>query len=124
MRAFIGRLTHPEPGFDVNRASQTPDTDHGFFVPPIKVSFGPFRLLPMQLLFLEGEKPLPFGIRALEILPALLEHRGELISEQDLMARLWPKVLVEPANLTVHMSALRDGCARHRLIVDPGLAAT
>ncbi|MGY3607498.1 hypothetical protein [Bradyrhizobium sp. Leo121] len=120
MRAAIGRLTHPEPGFDANCASQTPDTDRGFFVPPTKVSFGPFRLLPMQLLFLKGEKPLPFGFRAWEILLALLERRGELLSEQDLMARLWPKAFVEP----VHMSALRDDCAGHRLIVNPGIAST
>jgi hypothetical protein len=66
MRAFIGRLAHPEPGFDVNYATQSPDTDKAFFVPPTKVSFGPFRLLPTQLLLLEGEKPVPLGSRALE----------------------------------------------------------
>src|SRR5205807_1177211 len=38
MRAFIGRLAHPEPGFDVNDATQSPDTDKAFFVPPTKVS--------------------------------------------------------------------------------------
>ena len=56
MRAFIGRFAHPEAGFDVNYATQSPDTDKAFFVPPTKVSFGPFRLLPTQLLLLEGEK--------------------------------------------------------------------
>ena len=57
MRAFIGRLAHPEPGFDVNHAAQSSDTDKAFFVPPTKVSFGPFRLLPTQLLLLEGDEP-------------------------------------------------------------------
>jgi hypothetical protein len=46
MRAFIERLAHAEPGFDVNHAAQGSDTDKAFFVPPTKVSFGPFRLLP------------------------------------------------------------------------------
>jgi hypothetical protein len=57
MCAFIGRLAHPEPGFDVNHAAQSSDTDKAFFVPPTKVSFGPFRLLSMQFLLLEGDEP-------------------------------------------------------------------
>ncbi len=56
MRASIGRLAHAEPGFDVDHSAQSSNTDKVFFVPPTKVSFGPFRLLPTQLL-LEGEKP-------------------------------------------------------------------
>jgi DNA-binding winged helix-turn-helix (wHTH) protein len=74
---------------------------------------------------LEGDKPVSLGSRALELLIALLERRGELVSKQDLMARVWPNVFVEPANLTVHMSALRrvlrDGKDGHRFIVNiPG----
>ena len=57
MRAFIGRLAHAEPGFDVNHAAQSSDTDKAFFVPPTKVSFGPFRLLPTQFLLLKGDEP-------------------------------------------------------------------
>ena len=57
MRAFIGRLADAEPGFDVNRAAQSSDTGKAFFVPPTKVSFGPFRLLPTQFLLLEGDEP-------------------------------------------------------------------
>ena len=57
MRAFIRRLAHAEPGFDVNRAAQSSDTGKAFFVPPTKVSFGPFRLLPTQFLWLEGDEP-------------------------------------------------------------------
>jgi hypothetical protein len=57
MRALIRRLAHPEPGFDVNHAAQGSDTDKAFFVPPTKVSFGPFRLLATQFLLLEGDEP-------------------------------------------------------------------
>ncbi|WFU82439.1 transcriptional regulator [Bradyrhizobium sp. CIAT3101] len=90
-----------------------------------KVLFGPFCLLPTQFLLREGDRPVPLGSRALEILIALLERRGELVSNQDLMARVWPNVFVEPANLTVHISALRralrDGRDGHRFIVNiPG----
>ena len=92
---------------------------------PTEILFGSYRLFPAQFLLLEGEKPVPLGSRALEILIALLEHPGELISKQDLMARVWPNIFVEPANLTVHISALRrtlrDGQNGNRFIINiPG----
>jgi DNA-binding winged helix-turn-helix (wHTH) protein len=92
---------------------------------PTEVSFGPFRLFPTQFLLLEGDKPVFVGSRALEILTVLLERPGALISKQELMARVWPNVFVEPNNLTVHMSALRrtlrDGRNGNRFIVNvPG----
>ena len=123
----------PEPGVDARPSIQDPDAGKPFLekrngsaaAVPAKVSFGPFCLLPTQFLLREGDKPVPIGSRALEILIALLERRGELVSKQDLMARVWPKVFVEPANLTVHMSALRralrDGRDGNRFIVNiPG----
>ena len=124
---------HPEPRREVRRAFQTQDTAKAFFekrpeparAVPTEISFGPFRLLPSQFLLLEGEKPLPLGSRALEILIVLLERPGELVSKQELMARVWPNTFVEPANLTVHISALRrtlrDGRDGNRFIINiPG----
>jgi len=92
---------------------------------PTEFLFGPFRLLPARFLLLEGDKPVRLGSRALEILVALLERPGELVSKQDLMARVWPNIFVESANLTVHMSALRrtlrDGRDGNRFIINiPG----
>src|ERR1700739_3538362 len=92
MREFFGRLAYPESRFDVEDAVQRRDMDNAFFekrtesadVPPTKVSFGPFCLLPTQFLLLEGDKPVPLGSRALEMLIALLERRGELVSKQEL----------------------------------------
>jgi DNA-binding winged helix-turn-helix (wHTH) protein len=116
--------------FGARRRVQSPHTD------PLKpskptdaatreVSFGPFRLLPGQFLLLEGDKPVPLGSRALEILIVLLERPGELVSKQELMARVWPNIFVEPANLTVHISALRralrDGRDGNRFVINiPG----
>ena len=128
MRASIGRLAHPESGFDVEHAVQR--QDNAFFekrtesahAAPAKVSFGTFCLLPTQFLLLEGGSPVPLGSRALEILTALLERRGELVSRRDLTARVWPNLFVDPSNLTVHMSALRralrDGRDGRRFIVN------
>jgi DNA-binding winged helix-turn-helix (wHTH) protein len=123
----------PEPGPDLRGALQSADTDkprvekrsEPASAVQTEVSFWPFRLLPTQFLLLEGDEPVPLGSRALQILIVLLERRGELVSKQELMARVWPDVFVEPANLTVHISALRrmlrDGRDGNRFIINiPG----
>jgi DNA-binding winged helix-turn-helix (wHTH) protein len=123
----------PEPGLDLRRTVQSPDADKPLLekrieppsATPTEVSFGPFRLLPAQFLLLEGDNPVPLGSRALQILIVLLERPGELVSKQELMARVWPNVFVEPANITVHISALRrmlrDGRDGNRFIINiPG----
>ena len=87
-----------------------------------EISFGPFRLLPAQFLLLEGDKPVLLGSRALHILMVLLERPGELVTRQELMARVWPNLCVEPATLTVHISALRralrDGRDGNRFMIN------
>jgi DNA-binding winged helix-turn-helix (wHTH) protein len=128
----VARL-HREPEFDARRDLQSLDTDQPLFgkgthpaaPAPSEIVFGPFRLLPTRFLLLEGSRAVPLGSRALEILIALLEHPGELVSKQKLMARVWPNIFVQPANLTVHISALRrmlrDGRDGNRFIINiPG----
>jgi DNA-binding winged helix-turn-helix (wHTH) protein len=124
---------HREPGLDARHDVQIADVDKPCFekrteptdAAPTEISFGPFRLLPTQFLLLEGHTPVRLGSRALEILIVLLERPGELVSKQELMARVWPNIFVEPANLTVHISALRrmlrDGRDGNRFIINiPG----
>jgi predicted ATPase/DNA-binding winged helix-turn-helix (wHTH) protein len=77
-------------------------------------AFGPFRLLATQRLLLEGEKPLRLGSRALDILIALVERPGELLTKKELMARVWPDTVVEESNLKVHIAALRRTLADGR----------
>jgi len=69
--------------------------------------FGPFRVSPRTRLLLKGDKPVQLGSRALDILLALLEHPGELVSNETLVARVWPSTVVVPSNLTVQVTALR-----------------
>jgi predicted ATPase/DNA-binding winged helix-turn-helix (wHTH) protein len=89
------------------------------------ILFGPFRLLPAQRLLLEGNTPVKLGSRALELLIALVEQPGELVSKNALMARVWPDTTVVEANLSVHIAALRhalrDGQGANRYLVNmPG----
>jgi DNA-binding winged helix-turn-helix (wHTH) protein len=71
------------------------------------LAFGPFRLCPSQRLLFEGGRPLRLGSRAFEILIALLERDGEVISKRDLIARAWGSVSVAEANLKTQVAALR-----------------
>ncbi|MBK5511436.1 ATP-binding protein [Pseudomonas sp. TH15] len=85
------------------------------------IGFGPYRIYPGQRLVLEGDQPLRLGRRAMDILLILLEHAGNVVSKQQLIAQVWPKSVVEDINLRVHMAALRkalgDGQAGQRYIV-------
>jgi predicted ATPase/DNA-binding winged helix-turn-helix (wHTH) protein len=85
------------------------------------VHFGPYRIYPGQRLILEADRPLRLGRRSMDILLILLEHAGDVVSKQQLIARVWPKSVVEDTNLRVHMAALRkalgDGQAGQRYIV-------
>jgi TolB-like protein len=78
-----------------------------------EISFGQFRLdLGRRELRRDGE-PVPIHRRALGILCALAEAKGEIVSRDELMARLWPGRIVEEGNLHVHVSALRKALDEH-----------
>jgi len=74
---------------------------------PRQFAFGPFRLLPAQQLLLEGDSPVRLGGRARDLLFALLEQAGQVITKEALNARLWPNIAVEEGTLRVHVAALR-----------------
>ena len=70
-------------------------------------AFGPFRLFVAERLLEKGDEKLTVGGRALDLLVALVERAGEVVSHKELTARVWPDVTVEEANLRVHIAALR-----------------
>jgi predicted ATPase/DNA-binding winged helix-turn-helix (wHTH) protein len=85
-------------------------------------SFGPFRLLAATRLLLKDGQPVPLGSRALDILNALVEQAGKVICRRDLIARVWPGLVVEDANLRIHIASLRkvlgDGLEGARYIAN------
>ena len=88
-------------------------------------SFGRFRLLPGEQILLEDEKPVRLGSRALDILTMLVKHAGELVSRDELTARVWPDTFVEESSLRVYIAGLRralgDGHAGNRYVANiPG----
>src|SRR5262249_6928200 len=58
-------------------------------------------------------QPVRLHPRALGILCVLAEAKGEVVSKDELMTRLWPGRIVEEGNLHVHVSALRKSLDEH-----------
>src|SRR5580692_10838975 len=71
------------------------------------LSFGPFSLFAAERLLKKGDEPVPLGGRALDILIALAERPGEVVTRKELISTVWPDVTVEEANLRFQMAALR-----------------
>lgn len=70
-------------------------------------AFGPFVLVPKRQSLTQNNLPVRIGNRSLDILTALVERPGELVSKQELIARAWPDTFVEEGNLKVNVAALR-----------------
>ena len=51
--------------------------------------------------------PVAIGSRALDILVALIERRGDIVSKEEILAAGWPQTVVAEGNLFVQISALR-----------------
>jgi DNA-binding winged helix-turn-helix (wHTH) protein len=93
--------------------------------PERALAFGPFRLLSARRLLLQDDQPVRLGSRALEILIALVERPGELVTKAELMARAWPSTFVEEGNLKVQVAGLRRALGDSRgsdryLVTVPG----
>ena len=79
------------------------------YKPPLR--FGDFRLDRRGGLSRRHENgrwgEVKLGSRALNVLTALVERHGELVTKQALMDAAWPGVAVEESNLAVQISTLR-----------------
>jgi TolB-like protein/DNA-binding winged helix-turn-helix (wHTH) protein len=69
--------------------------------------FGSFELDPAGRILLRDGAPVMLGRRGIALLEALLDADGRPVSKQELLAHAWPGVLVEEANLSVQIAALR-----------------
>jgi DNA-binding winged helix-turn-helix (wHTH) protein/tetratricopeptide (TPR) repeat protein len=69
--------------------------------------FGPYRFDPRKRVLWRGSDLVRLPPKAADILLALLEQQGDLVTKEDLLRRVWPETFVEEANLSVNVSALR-----------------
>ena len=71
------------------------------------VQFGPFRLDLVRRQLTRDGAPVRLGARSMDILCVLAAAKGELVTKDQLMARIWPGNIVEENAIQVHVSALR-----------------
>ena len=69
--------------------------------------FGPFELRPCDYLLTRDGTPVHLNPKAFDALKLLIEHRGHVVDKGTLIASLWPDTIVEEANLSVQMAAVR-----------------
>lgn len=77
------------------------------FRPADGFRFGRFLLLPAERQLVADGRPLHTEARAYDLLVTLVERAGQLVTKDELLARIWPGRVVEESNLHVHVSALR-----------------
>jgi predicted ATPase/DNA-binding winged helix-turn-helix (wHTH) protein len=72
-----------------------------------ELAFGPYRLKRSSRILVNEGRPVPLSGRAFDLLLVLLERAGEVVSKDELIARVWPNTVVEEHNLRVHIGTLR-----------------
>ena len=73
----------------------------------VRYEFGAFSVdVEQRLLFRDG-RHVPLAPKVVETLVALVEHRGRVMTKDELMERLWPDTFVEQSNLSQNVFLLR-----------------
>src|ERR1700733_13433613 len=71
------------------------------------ISFGPFSLIASERILTREGNPVELGARALDTLVVLLSHPNEVVTKRDLLAQVWPDVIVDEGSLRFHIASLR-----------------
>ena len=69
--------------------------------------FDEFTLDVRERRLLRGAEVVRVSPKAYDVLVALVQQRGRLVTKDELLSAVWPESFVEEGGLTVHMSALR-----------------
>ena len=86
--------------------------------------FGHVVVEPRARRVLIGNEPARVGARAFDVLQALIEHRERVVGKDELLARVWPGMVVEENNLEVHISSLRKVLGAQVIATDASSAAS
>jgi DNA-binding winged helix-turn-helix (wHTH) protein len=81
------------------------------------IEFGRFSVSPHRRELLAEGRPLELGGRAFDVLIALIEASGAVVSKDALMTRVWPDRIVEENSLQAQISALRRALGADRDLI-------
>jgi predicted ATPase/DNA-binding winged helix-turn-helix (wHTH) protein len=89
-------------------------------VPGDRRRFCQFELRRAERLLLRDGSPVPLGARAFDVLDALVERYGRLVTKRELLDVVWPRLVVEENNLQAQVSALRKVLGPRAIATIPG----
>lgn len=82
--------------------------------------FGPFRVDPQREELWRGDRQVPLNRKAVQLLVALIERKGELLTKQELLSIVWP-LGATMNNVSQHVfmlrNALEDSADEHQYIL-------
>ncbi len=95
------------------------------FLSPRFYRFDDFEIDALKRQLLRRGEIVTLQPKAFDLLLALVENGGRLLTKDDLLNLVWPDQIVEESNLSVHMSALRKALGEHRdqrrfVLTEPG----
>jgi len=82
--------------------------------------FGRFELRPLEHRLLADGEPVMLGGRAFDLLLALAQRAGQLVTRSELIEQVWPGRVVEENNLSVQVNALRKALGGEWVVTVPG----
>lgn len=85
-----------------------------------RYTVGDCEVRPDERRVMHDGKPAALGARAFDLLLCLIEHRDRMLSKAELLDMVWPGVVVEENNLSVHISALRKLLGPQAIATIPG----
>src|SRR6266481_9754843 len=84
---------------------------------PAIIEFGHFRIMPRRRELLADNRPIHLGGRTFDVLMALIEGQGVIVSKEALIGRVWPNLIVAESSLHVQISALRNAFGADRDLI-------
>jgi DNA-binding winged helix-turn-helix (wHTH) protein len=78
------------------------------------IAFGDFRIMPGERLLLKGGSPVHVGARAFDVLLILAERAGQVVSRQEIEARVYAGLRVSEGALRFQIGALRKALGEGR----------
>src|SRR5215468_1763031 len=81
------------------------------------IEFGRYTVEPHRRELLADGRPIKLGGRAFDLLMALIEASGAVVSKDVLLDRVWPGRIVEENRLHNQVSALRRAFGADRVLI-------
>lgn len=72
-----------------------------------RFSFEDYELDAIERVLRQGPRSVRLSARQFDLLAALVQRQGALVTKDELLSRIWPEAAVEENNVAVHVSGLR-----------------